>query len=133
MTSQENKKIVQDAYAAFGRRDIPALLNTLTDDVDWEGVVGAGPSVPMRGKKKGPKEVANFFESVGANVDFKRFEPRTFVAEGDIVVVLGYYEATIKPTKRPFASDWVMVFTMRGGKIARFQEFTDSLALTNAY
>lgn len=133
MTPQENKKVVQDAYEAFGRGDIPGLLKLVTDDIGWDGVIGAGPNVPTRGHRQGPQEVAGFFEQVGATVDFKRFEPTQFVAEGDVVVALGFYEAIIKTTGRRFASDWVMVFTMRGGKIARFQEFTDSLALTNAY
>ena len=133
MTPQENKKVVQDAYAAFGRGDIPALIGLLSPDVDWEGVIGAGPNVPTRGRRKGHQEVGKFFEQVGATVDFKRFEPRQFVAEGDTVVVLGFYDAIVKTTGRPYAADWVMVFTLRDGKISRFQEFTDSFGLTNAY
>jgi hypothetical protein len=89
--------------------------------------------VPTRGRRRGPQEVAKFFEQVGATVDFQKFEPREFIAEGDVVVALGHYQATIKTTRRSFASDWVMVFHMRGGKIARFREFTDSFGLTNAY
>lgn len=133
MTLQDNKKVVQDAYAAFGRGDIPGLLNMLSPDIEWQGVIGAGPNVPTRGVRRGHAEVGRFFEQVGATVDFKRFEPREFVAEGDKVVALGYYEAVVKPTGRPFTSDWVMVFTLRDGKIVRFQEFTDSFGLTNAY
>ncbi|HXT70584.1 MAG TPA: nuclear transport factor 2 family protein [Vicinamibacterales bacterium] len=133
MTPEQNKKVVQDAYAAFGRGDIPALLATLSADVDWHGVIGVGPKVPQGGPRKGHEEVATFFEQVGGTVDFKRFEPQTFVAEGDVVVVLGFYESVVKPTGKPFASDWVMVFTLRDGKIVKFREFSDSLGITNAY
>jgi ketosteroid isomerase-like protein len=28
-------EVIQQAYAAFGRRDIPAILEMLTDDIDW--------------------------------------------------------------------------------------------------
>ena len=133
MTPEENKKVVQEAYAAFGRGDIPALMNTLSPNVQWDPVIGAGPNVPTRGRRTGPQEVGKFFEQLGNAVDFKRFEPRQFVAEGDTVAVLGFYDAVAKPTGRPFASDWVMVFTLSEGKISRFQEFTDSLGLTNAF
>jgi uncharacterized protein len=34
-------KIIQQAYEAFGRRDIPALLNLVADQVDWEFVGSA--------------------------------------------------------------------------------------------
>ena len=133
MTTEQNRKVVQDAYAAFGRGDIPALLSMMTDDVDWHGVIGVGPNVPQGGPRKGNKAVATFFEQVGATVDFKRFEPQTFVAEGDVVVALGFYESVVKPTGKHFASEWVMVFTLRNGKIAKFREFSDSLGITNAY
>lgn len=132
MTPQENTKIVRDAYAAFGRRDVPAMLASMSDDVDWEGVVGAGPNVPTRGVRKGHQQVAKFFEQMAATADFKRFEPRDFLADGDKVVVLGFYESVIKATGRPFASEWVMVFTLRDGKVVRFREFTDTVALSAA-
>jgi len=31
------------------------------------------------------------------------------------------------------SSDWVMVFTMRDGQVARFREWTDSAQLVKAY
>lgn len=133
MTAQDNTKVVQDAYAAYGRGDIRSLLTLLSDDVEWEGVIGAGPNVPSRGLHKGRQQVATFFEQIAATADFKRFEPQEFVAENDSVVVLGFYEVVIKQTGRRFASDWVMVFKLRDGRIVRFREFTDSLGLTSAY
>jgi len=33
--------VVQQAYAAFGRRDIPALLKLVADEVDWKEVCPA--------------------------------------------------------------------------------------------
>ena len=33
MSTQDNVKIVQGIYAAFGQGDIPAILNVLADDV----------------------------------------------------------------------------------------------------
>jgi len=133
MTPQENTKIVQSAFAAFGRGDIPALLGLLTNDVDWHGVIGVGPKVPQRGPRKGTNEVATFFQQVGSSVNFEHFEPKHFVAEGDTVVALGYYDGTVKSTGKRFESEWAMAFTLRDGKIAKFREFTDSLGITSAF
>ncbi len=35
MSDQTNVDVVQQAYVAFGRGDIPAVLSFLTDDIEW--------------------------------------------------------------------------------------------------
>jgi ketosteroid isomerase-like protein len=111
---------------------MPALLATFVDDIVWTGVYGAGPQVPTSGERRGKAAVEEFFGQVAANYTFSRFEPRQFIATGDTVVALGHYAAT---TSRGTSveSDFAMVFTIRDGRIARFQEFTDSAALNAAF
>jgi ketosteroid isomerase-like protein len=133
MSAEQNTAIVKDAYAAFARRDIPALLNLVSDDVDWQAVVGASAAVPTSGRRVGRQAVAKFFEDLAGGLQFRQFEPREFIAERDKVVVLGFYEATSLATGRGMSSDWVMVFTVRGGKIAQFREFADVAALNAAF
>ena len=41
-----------------------------------------------------------FFERFGTSASLKTFEPRSFVADGDTVVVLGYEEGTFRQTGR---------------------------------
>ncbi len=132
MQETQNTKVVQDAYAAFGRGDIKTLLASLADDVVWLGVYGAGPHVPTSGERRGKAAVEEFFGQVAANVNFSQFEPREFVASGDKVVALGHYTATT-PAKKSFDSDFAMVFTLRDGKVTRFQEFANSAAINAAY
>jgi len=50
--------VVQKGFAAFGRRDIPALLKLVADEVDWKEVVPA--SLPYSGLRRNPAEVAEF-------------------------------------------------------------------------
>jgi ketosteroid isomerase-like protein len=133
MNEKQNTQVVQDAYAAFGRGDITALLGYMTDDVQWQPVIGTASHVPFSGERRGTNEVAEFFRQVAATEDFQQFEPREFVAQGDKVVAIGHYRAVTKPTGRGFESDFVMVFTLRDGKVARFQEFTDSAAINAAF
>ena len=132
MDEARNTKIVQDAYAAFSRGDISALLATFADDITWTGVYGAGAHVPTAGERRGKGAVAEFFKLVAANVNFSRFEPKEFIATGDKVVALGHYTATT-PMKKSFDSDFAMVFTFRNGKVIQFQEFCNSAAINAAY
>jgi ketosteroid isomerase-like protein len=132
MQETQNTKVVQDAYAAFGRGDIPALLALVADDVRWLGVYGAESHVPTAGERRGKAAVAEFFQQVAANVNFSRFEPKEFIATGDKVVALGHYTAT-SPIGRSFDSDFAMVFGLRDGKVTYFQEFCDSAAVNSAY
>lgn len=132
MQEAQNTKVVQDAYAAFGRGDVQAILETLDDAVVWNGVYGAGGHVPTAGERRGKADVGEFFKQVAENVNFSRFEPKEFIATGNKVVALGHYTATT-PIGKTFDSDFAMVFTLRNGKVTEFQEFTNSAAVNAAY
>lgn len=131
MSEQENVRIVQDAYAAFESGDIPTVLNALTADVEWE--IPGPAQVPICGVRRGPKEVETFFRTLAETEDIQQFEPRDFLAGGDKVAVIGHYRSQLRSTGAISDMDWVHVFTLRGGKIASFREFTDTLAVAKAY
>ena len=132
MQETQNTKVVQEAYAAFGRGDVQAILDRLDDSVVWNGVYGAGPHVPTSGERRGKAAVATFFKQVAEHVNFSRFEPKEFVATGDKVVALGHYTAKT-PIGKSFDADFAMVFTLKNGKVVAFQEFSDSAAINAAY
>ena len=132
MQEAQNTKIVQDAYAAFGRGDVQTLLGHFDENIQWKPVTGAASYVPTAGERRGKAAVGEFFKIVGEQVQFLQFEPKEFVAQGDKVVALGHYAAK-SPSGRSFESDFVMVFTLRNGKVVHFQEFSDSAAINAAY
>jgi uncharacterized protein len=70
---------------------------------------------------------------LAGGIDFKRFEPREYIAERDKVVVLGFYDATAKKTGRGVSSEWAMIFTLRNGSIVHFREFADAAAINAAF
>ena len=45
--------IVKQAYEAFGRGDVPAILNFVADEVDWEFVGSA--NLPYAGRRRKPQ------------------------------------------------------------------------------
>ena len=131
--SEANVQVVKSAYAAFQRGDVAAILALVDDNVEWHGVKGGEGVAPHAGLRRGKPAVAEFFQQVGSSLEFTKFEPREFIAQGDQVVAIGDYAAKVKATGRSMASDWVMVFTVRNGKVTRFREWTDSAQLVKAY
>ena len=132
MQEQDNTKVVQEAYAAFGRGDVQGILDRVDDGVVWMGVYGADSRVPTSGERRGKAAIAEFFKQVAEHVKFSTFEPKEFVATGDKVVALGHYTAST-PVGGSFDSDFAMVFTLKNGKVVRFQEFCNSAAVNAAY
>jgi ketosteroid isomerase-like protein len=133
MHEQQNTEIVRQTYAAFGRGDIPALLDLLDDDIEWQATIGAAPHVPTAGKRFGKQAVAEFFRILSQTIEFSHFEPREFIAQGDQVVILGSYAGRAKATGRTFAEEWAMVDTLKNGKIVRFREYVNAAAINAAF
>ena len=133
MSEARNIQTVKDAFAAFQRGDVAGVLALVDDQVEWHGVKGTEGVAPHAGLRVGRAAVGEFFAQLGSTTRFRVFEPREFVAQGDQVVVVGYYEVDVTRTQQSIATDWVMVFTVRNGRIVRFREWTDSAQLVRAF
>src|SRR5258708_40049560 len=131
MSEQENVAIVHQAYSNFTTGNISGLLDLCSDDITWQ--LPKMENVPFAGKRATRAGVGEFFALLDANEEALRFEPQEFVAQGDKVVSLGYYQWRVKSTGREFDSDFAHVFTIRNGKIVAFHEYTDTAACANAY
>ena len=131
MSDKTNADVIQQAYAAFSQGDMPEFTSLLTDDVEW---TMQGPSVvPYTGTRHGHEGVAEFFSLVEEALEMEQFEPREFVAQGDTVVVLGYERSLVKLTGRTFEQEWVHVYTLREGKIAKGHIIDDTAAQVVAF
>lgn len=118
--------IVQQAYEAFGRGDVPAILNLVADEVDWEFVGSA--NLPYAGRRRNKKEVADFFAAIPRTDDIHVFEPREFIEADEHVTVLGWENSTALDTGKKFESEWVHVFTVKNGKVTRWRGFFNTAA-----
>jgi ketosteroid isomerase-like protein len=102
--------IVQQAYEAYGRRDVPVLLNLVADQIDWEFVGSA--SLPYAGRRLDRDGIAEFFSDLEKADDIQAFEPREFIEAGEHVTVLGWIKASARDTRIPFETEWAHVFTV---------------------
>lgn len=127
-----NTEIVKGMYEAFGRGDIEGILNKLADDVEWISSPES-KTIPTGGTFRGRAGVTTFFQKVAQNIEFEHFMPEKYIEQGDTVVALGAYSGRSKALKKKFRSPWAMVFTFRGGKLARFDEHLDTEAVADAF
>lgn len=124
MTPVETVKCM---YEAFGRGDIPAILAHLSPDIEWE----YGPptdGVPWLQPRRGPAEVAGFFQALGA-IEFRRFEVKRVFGDGDLVVGMVDLDGLHRETgKRIVEVDEVHLWHFDAlGRIGRFRHRCDTL------
>ena len=128
----ENVDKLQQMYAAFGRGDIDMLLANVTDDVTW-GVDTAAREVPTYGIRNGREGVADFFATLAEYVDFKSFEPKTFAASGDEVLVTVDYDFSFRKNGKGLPVSALHRFRIRDGKVSSFRGYEDTAAVRSAW
>ena len=112
-------------FSAFSQGDVPAILASLSPDVQWEyGPVSQ--NVPWYQNRHGVEGATAFFQSL-AGCEFHRFDTSAFIAELDTVVVLVDSEYTVKKTgKRVVYEDAVFLIKFNSdGRIRKFAHRVD--------
>jgi uncharacterized protein len=121
-----NIETVKGVYEAFGRGDIPAIMDVLADDIEWEyGMADTG--VPWLRSRTGRDGALKFFESL-AGVEFHTFDPRVLLEHDDVVVALIDVSFTVKDSGVVVSEeDEVHIWTFdTDGKVSRFCHKLDS-------
>jgi ketosteroid isomerase-like protein len=118
--------VVQQAYEAFRRQDVPAVLDLVAAEVDWDFIGSA--NLPYSGRRRSRAEVAEFFAAVGRAEDIHAFESRNFIEADEHVTVLGWMKATARDTQKTYETEWVHVVTVRDGKIIHWRGFANTAA-----
>ena len=127
-----NVASVQAIYDAFGRGDVPAILDLLADDVQWDQDA-PGYGIPIYEPGVGKEHVMRFFEAVG-ELEFLRFEPANFLSGGDQVAVPIHVEAKVKSTGNVFTALEIHLCTFGDdGKVSRLFHCIDRHAVALAY
>ncbi len=131
MTEQANIELVQQTYMAFGRGDIEAVFNNFAADIVWDSRYV--PAVPLHGTYHGKDQVMQFFQVLGNTLDVQEYVPQKFLAQDDVVVVLGYEQVTAKPTGKSYRNEWVQIWTIQDNKLAKLESFNDVATAAAAF
>jgi len=127
----QNIEIVKQVYEAFAKRDINAILNLLSPDVEWGEP--DNPYNPAAGTRHGHKGFLEWLEVGRQSEEIVVLEPKKFLADNDTVAIVGYTKCIAKPTGKSYETDFVHLVTLKDGKIIRLEEFFDTYAAAEAF
>ena len=118
---------VQDFYAAIGASDIERAMSLMTDDIEWitmwhYKVIGRGPEHVAEG----------LFKPLMAEWLSFALDPAEFIVDGETVVSLGRFSGVHGSTGKQAEAGYAHVWTVKNGKITRFRQYIDTLAIAEA-
>ena len=128
--SKTNIEQVQNAYAAFGRGDIPTVIEMMTSRSGSSAARRTRPSWACTAAGPGPRSSDRQLADAH---EIHTFEPRSFLAAEDEVFVWGHYRWTMRQSGVSKDTEWLHVITMRDGKLAVWRGHNDTAMLTEAY
>ena len=131
--SDRNVQTVQSLYAAFGRGDVPAILDRVADNTHWS-FNAINRTVPWYQPVTSKATLPRFFQSLAENLDMHVFEPRQFFDSGDEVLAHVHIEYTVKKTGRRVNTEQLHWWTFDAeGKITRQLHFEDTAQVVAAF
>jgi ketosteroid isomerase-like protein len=123
--------VIRDLYDSFARGDVAAVLGLMAADIVWNEAENFIYS--DRNPYRGPQAVLDgLFIRLATEWEGLSVNPESFVSEGDRVVVLGRYKGTYRATGKAVNAQFVHAWTLSGGKVAGFQQYTDTLQFARA-
>lgn len=121
--------VVKAHYDANDRRDIEGILADITATTQWTEMAG----FPCAGTYVGPEAIVkNVFMALGAQFDDYTFKLEQLLDAGDHAIGIGDYSARHKKTGKAMTARVVHVWQVRDGKVARFEQFTDTLLVAQS-
>ena len=125
MGAEDNIKTIQTMYEAFGRGDVGAILDKVTDDVDW-AAEAAETGAPWYGVRHGKKDVTSFFEAYGSAMDVAEFTPVAFAANDSEVLSVVRCRARARATGKAIDMNLHHFFRFSDGKVSYFRGSEDT-------
>ena len=125
----QHLQTVGKIYEAFGKGDIPAILDLLDDNVAWESwkrrsAIEAG--VPWYQARNGKDGAARFFEEVG-KLQVTDIQIHGMMSNETSVAVDFEFAATYPATGRSYRDEEIHLWTFGNhGKVLRFRHYIDT-------
>ncbi len=125
----DNKQIIEDLYKSFAGGDIPGVLGTFDERIEWTEAEG----FPYGGTYTGANAILeNVFMKLGSEWEGFAAVPNEILDAGDNIVALGNYSGKFNATGKSMNVPFAHVWTLRDGKIVKFVQYTDTLKVSEA-
>jgi len=124
----EPRTVVETVYTAFAQGNMEAFAGLMSPNIVWNETEGnpyadlnpyIGPEAVMSGLMA---RFVSEWEDISVT-------PHEYIVQGDRVAVFGRYKETWKATGEKLDIPFVHSWTVQGGKLIAFQQFTDTAAL----
>ncbi len=130
MSAADNKKLIQDVFAAWARGDGAAFFNILADDVRWT-VIGSCPVSRTYTSKQ------QFLEGAAKPLNEKLAGPikptvLNVIADGDNVALQWQGQAPTKAGKT-YRNSYCWVMRVADGKVKEGTAYIDTEAVTELW
>jgi uncharacterized protein len=125
VSADDNIKTVMAMYEAFGRGDAGAILDVLTDDVDWAADTSS-TGAPWYGVRHGKAEVGSFFQEFGSTMEIEEFTPLTYGANDDSVFTVVKCRAKSRATGKSMDMNLHHFFKFTGDKVGYYRGTEDT-------
>lgn len=128
---EKNIETVKLVYSSFLKRDFNAILNVLSQNVEWGEP--SNPYNPAGGTRHGHEGFLEWLRIGREAEEILILEPEKFLTDYDNVAVVGYTKCLAKPTNKTYETDFVHLFSFKNNKIVKFQEYFDTFAAGEAF
>jgi ketosteroid isomerase-like protein len=121
----ENVQTIRGIYEAFGRGDIPAILERFDPDIEmeWETM---DHGVPWLKHRRGRGGAGEFFGQL-AGLEFRRFEPIALLSDQEHVAAVIRENVLVKSTGKSIVDVAIHLWTFGpNGKVIRLRHFVDT-------
>jgi len=122
MDAAENKRLLQDIFAAPARADARPFVAAMADDFRWT-MVGSNPWARTYDGRQAV--TGELFAALRARMDRITTIAHRFIADGDHVAVEARGANTTRDG-RPYCNRYCFVFRLADGKLAELTEYIDS-------
>jgi ketosteroid isomerase-like protein len=122
-TTTNGVELAKAIYGYFQRGELGRMLEALAPDCEWQEFTIV-PS--MRGLRRGPQQVAEFFQALGATGQVEHFQPHTYVTQNDKTIVLGDARMKLLQTGQVVEYSWVHVMTFEGSQLTSWRGYLEA-------
>jgi len=120
-------EIVASFYKKLKAGDAAGALGLMAPDIEWMTMWH------YKVDGRGPERVAEgLFKPLMAEWSSFALVPSEFIAESDSVVSLGEFTGVHGTTGKTAHARYAHVWTVKDGKITRFRQYIDTLAIATA-
>jgi len=125
MSHEHNITAVKEIYDAVARGDVDAILDRVTDDVDW-AAEAASSAAPWYGQRSGNGGAGSFYGDLASSIEITQFTPHSHASSDDRVHLLVDWAFRSIATGRETSMTMHHDGRLRDGKVAHFRGSEDA-------